>query len=190
MKIRVAKYSDINEIADIHVECWRETYTGMLVFDEKQFPTKTERISSWKRLLQQSSDFGNIEVRIAELDNIPCGFIAAGEQCSSKLRKLEFEGEISSIYVLRKFQRNGVGEGLMAAAARSLIDRGMQRVTVSVLAQNTAARRFYEHLGGIFVDSSIQLRSEQEIVEVIYGLNLEQVLATAERQKTVRGSAR
>jgi len=133
-------------------------------------------------MLQQSGDFGNIEVRIAELDNTSCGFIAAGEQRLNKLCTLGFEGEVTSVYVLRQFQRNGVGGELMASAAKNLIDRGMQKATVSVLEQNTAARRFYEHLGGIFVNSSLQLRSGQEIVEVIYGLNLVQILARSEHQ--------
>jgi ribosomal protein S18 acetylase RimI-like enzyme len=54
---------------------------------------------------------------------------------------------ISGIAVDPAFQRRGVGRALMEAAATEARTRGARRLTLRVLAPNTAARALYERSG-------------------------------------------
>ena len=55
--------------------------------------------------------------------------------------------EIRGLAVDPARQRRGVGRLLIAAAAREASARGARRLTLRVLAPNTAARAFYESCG-------------------------------------------
>ena len=56
--------------------------------------------------------------------------------------------EVSTLYLLRGAQKCGLGRQLLGAMARVFRDRGATSVILWVLNGNTAARGFYEHLGG------------------------------------------
>src|SRR4029453_2353893 len=77
------------------------------------------------------------------------GYGSCGEQRASLLRDRGFTSEISELYVLRSAQRQGAGSGLMKAMAAALLERGHPAVSLWVLDRNSAARRFYESLGGV-----------------------------------------
>ena len=56
-------------------------------------------------------------------------------------------GHLSNIYVEPAYRERGIGTALLEAVEDELADRGVEVVILEVMAQNEAARRFYEQQG-------------------------------------------
>lgn len=84
------------------------------------------------------------EALIAELDGAPVGFALAFRNFST------WEGRpglyVEDLYVTPDARRYGVGRKLLAAVAKSAVERGYRRVDLSVLDWNPA-RGFYDRVG-------------------------------------------
>jgi ribosomal protein S18 acetylase RimI-like enzyme len=91
-------------------------------------------------------------------------------QRAESLNVQGYDGEISSIYVLRAFQRRGLGVALMSVMGGELQRRRLQAVSLWVLRENESARRFYEKLGGDIIGVKKDIREDGVVfVEVAYG---------------------
>ena len=62
-------------------------------------------------------------------------------------RQTERVGIVSNLYVRPAARNNGVGGTLLTAAEDDLIERGADTISLEVLADNTAAQRFYRRHG-------------------------------------------
>ena len=80
-----------------------------------------------------------------------------------------FAGELYAIYVLDSAQRQGYGRELVRAVAGALREMKLPDMIVWVLRENSAARRFYERLGGIYVRSQPTTIGTATLEEVSYG---------------------
>ena len=58
-----------------------------------------------------------------------------------------FEGEIFSIYILKEFQRKGIGKLLIKAMVSNFIESNVSSMILWTL-QDNPSRFFYKHLGG------------------------------------------
>jgi ribosomal protein S18 acetylase RimI-like enzyme len=91
-------------------------------------------------------------------------------QRTESLTAQGYDGEISSIYVLRAFQRCGLGVALMSAMGGELQRRRLQAASLWVLRENEGARQFYEKLGGDIIGDKKDIREDGGVfVEVAYG---------------------
>lgn len=135
--------SDAEALAEVHVASWRETYRGLLpdaYLDRMSIPAHARR---WRRSLLSPAPG---EVTLAAAD--PRGLVGYASGGRSR-HQVEGQGEISTLYVLRRAQGEGLGRRLLSDVARVLADNGARSLTISVLRDNHTARAFYEHLGGI-----------------------------------------
>lgn len=165
--IRAAVPADAPRIAQTHVACWRETYTGMLPEAAFAMFSVADRTVMWERILTQSPQSTRVFV-LGQGDGI-AAFGACGPQRDADLARTGFGGEVSSIYVLASVQKQGVGAALMRAMAVALAAQGLAGLSLWVLRENTAARRFYDRLGGEVLGERMECRPFGEIVEVTYG---------------------
>jgi L-amino acid N-acyltransferase YncA len=78
----------------------------------------------------------------------PCGFAACGRQRSPRLVEAGFPVEFSTLYLLRRAQRRGLGRAMMSAMAKHLIAEGYSKASAWVFRDSPPARRFHERLGG------------------------------------------
>ena len=62
----------------------------------------------WTRILNDPSDFDFTAVHVVERDGEVIGFGACGSQRTAALKEQGYDGEVSAIYVLRSFQKQGV----------------------------------------------------------------------------------
>jgi ribosomal protein S18 acetylase RimI-like enzyme len=141
--VEMARPEDPPQIAATHVAAWRETYMGLMpqpVLDGLD-PASRERM--WRRHLE----LGRPLAVALDADDL-VGF-AAGGPCQDCLPG--FTAELYAIYLLRRFQRRGVGTRLFDAISASLTAAGFNDLMLWVLADNHAARSFYEKHGGIIV---------------------------------------
>jgi len=162
--IRRATVDDAALIAQVRVDSWRATYRGMMpdaYLDGMKVPDSTRM---WMRVLGAASDAACTFV--AEIDGEVVGF-AAGITLAE--RKLDFDAELTALYVLPSAQRAGIGRRLLTEVAASLGAAGAPNMLVWVLAQNRKARDFYARLGAQLLAEQTFKWDELDLIEVAYG---------------------
>ena len=118
--IRVAGVADAAAIAAVHVEAWRETYVGIVPVQVLAGLSVDRRTEIWRRILTNPTAFSSSAVFVAERDGTVVGFGCCGMQRAEGLNAQGYDGEISSIYVVRAFQRLALGVALMSVMGREL----------------------------------------------------------------------
>jgi len=136
--IRKATLEDADGIAYVHHHSWMESYVGII--DEAFLKTRT--------LERSQSIFHKNECKgylVAEVNGMVVGFAGYGK---TRDADLEGFGEIYALYVLRKYQKMGIGKKLIAQAIEMLPE--YDRFAIWVLTDNQNAIGFYQHLGFVF----------------------------------------
>lgn len=139
---RLAQPSDADAIALLHTESWRTHYRGSFsdAFLDGELPA--ERIRVWRARLARPAE--NQVVQLA-LD----GAALSGFVCAYGAHDPRWGSLIDNLHVAVAAKRRGIGAALMRRAGAWLASRhGQVPVYLLVLEVNTAARRFYERLGG------------------------------------------
>ena len=138
MNIRLATPADLQEIAAIHIESWKDAYAGVLpaAFMAEQIDLELAR--HWRGIEIQSQDI----VLVAETDAL-VGFAAVW------CRPVPF---IDNLHVRPSCRSRRVGSALMKAAAQELIKNGYNTAYLWVFESNQKAIRFYERMGGAQTD--------------------------------------
>ena len=141
--IRLADTDDAALIGRVHVESWQSTYEGILPEDYLTDLSEVRVAASWGEILAKSGRVGATFVLEDEAEGI-VGFADSGPERGGKPKA----GEITSIYLLKAWQRQGYGRRLVAQAARYLAAHEAESLAIWALEANMA-RGFYETLGGI-----------------------------------------
>jgi ribosomal protein S18 acetylase RimI-like enzyme len=126
------------------------------------------RAESWQRILDDPTKAHDTRVTVAELDHALVGFGAWSSQRTASLAAAGYDGEIGSIYVLKAYQRRGIGKALFCAMTDDLLRRGYRGVALWVLRDNVRARGFYEWCEGRVVSTREDVRADVILVEVAY----------------------
>jgi len=142
MNIRRAKPEDAHALAIVHVAAWQTAYPGIVPHEHINRITVERREPAFHKALTEGSE----ETYLAEQGDSLLGFVTLG-QCRDRDRTGSSSGEIWGIYVTPNEWRKGVGAALVTFAEQLMASRCFDDVTLWVLAENTAARRFYVALG-------------------------------------------
>lgn len=135
MKIRHAKPSDLELIADIQTQSWQDIYADGFPADYlvNQLPQNLKR--HWNEVEIRPEDL----VLVAEDDGV-VGFIAIWCRPGPYIENLH----------LKPAKRcQGLGSSLLKSAARHLIRQGHKSAYLWVVQSNQRAVRFYGRHGGI-----------------------------------------
>ena len=168
-QIRRARVADAPRIAQMHVESWLETYTGIVPEEILAALSVPRRTLAWESILRDPAGHDDSVVYLKEMGCVVAGFGACSGQRDTDLKVRGFDGEIGAIYVLRCFQKQGIGRTLMKELAADLIGRGSRGIALWVLNENTRARRFYEKCGGELIGERKDVRGSVILTEVAYG---------------------
>ncbi len=157
--IRAAGINDAVDIAHVHVESWRTTYSGIVSGAYLAGLDETLRAQLWSEWLR-----GEALVFVAEWDGRIVGFAHGG----ANREPLEScDAELYSIYLLRDAQKRGIGAGLLRAMANALMERKFKSMAVWVLEQNRS-RNFYEKTGAHMARSKVIEIGGAKLMEVAY----------------------
>lgn len=142
--IRPAKPKDAAEIANVHVHSWREAYRGLLpqTYLDELPTTFKRRVELWKRLTVEDTQ----AVFVADA---PCGIVGFACFGQSRDKALVDHGELSAIYLLEKFQGQGLGAALLQLGMDKLQSWEFTKAYCWVLDSNPTIR-FYEKSGAVF----------------------------------------
>ena len=136
--IREAAAADVPALARLHVATWNDTYPGV-----RSPPTYEIRERQWREAF--GSDDGSwFCFVVARRDGELVGF-AKGKRYASADRP-DYAGELNKIYLLREYQRLGLGRRLVGHVARRFLDEGITSMLLFADAGNPSCR-FYEALG-------------------------------------------
>ncbi len=144
--IRDATVEDASGIAHVHVSAWLETYRGLMSDEFLDGLSVEQRANRWKQILNNSSDAYH-RVVVAGKDGDIVGFANYGKEQSGDS---DFLGELFAIYVLKKFQGQGIGRELVKRVTQGLLEQEISSMLVWVLMENPY-QRFYESLGGVYL---------------------------------------
>lgn len=133
---------DAADLARVHVAAWRQTYEGLL---PPPYLARMSEAAHARRFSQALLHPRPDDVILAAANRRGLvGYVAGGPARGGP----RGEAEVSTLYLLRSAQGQGVGRRLLEDAARAMAARGAVSLRINVLAANQRARDFYAHLGG------------------------------------------
>jgi ribosomal protein S18 acetylase RimI-like enzyme len=144
LQIRPLAESDVDAVAEVHVRTWRCAYAGIVpapvlaALDPAVFA---------ERRRTRPAPPGAVTL-VAEDDGTVVGFVSYGPYRRDQGAQYDpAAGELYAVYVDPACQGTGAGRRLVTAAREGLRAAGYPEMRLWVLAENHAARGFYEHLG-------------------------------------------
>jgi GNAT superfamily N-acetyltransferase len=163
VRIRLADLRDSSAIARVQVDTWRTTYVGIV-------PDEHLANLSYESREQRQHDY-------LRTDNQRYAFVAENEQGQvvgfafggpERENDLVYHGELYGLYILKAYQRQGIGQQLVGAIAQRLRAAGFTNMLIWVLAENPACG-FYAALGGKPVREKKVSIGGKELREIGYG---------------------
>ncbi len=135
--IRRARVDDARPLADLHIACWDDAYTGLVPqhFIDDRRAAHEERVQRWAEILA-----GGTTTLLAEAESALVGFSSTGPPRDNDLAG-DFDVELYSLYARASWWGTGVGYALLREAV------GDRATYLWVLANNPRAVRFYERQG-------------------------------------------
>lgn len=138
---RKADISDCYEIAKLKGIVWNTTYKGIYP-DEKLSGYDVEKN---KVIFEKIINNPDIELYVAVGDGKIVGFMTCGKPYKPFG---DFEQEVGLLYILKEYQRQGIGRAFFDIARNQVSTDGYRKFLVSVNSKNTNALNFYIAMGG------------------------------------------
>jgi GNAT superfamily N-acetyltransferase len=127
--IREADARDLPDLARLHVKTWNATYAPLLM----RGPTSAIRERQWRGAFARHDD-GWFCYVVERPDGELVGF-AQG----NRSKHPEFGGELHKIYLLRRYQRVGLGRRLLGHVARRFLSQGINSMWLYGDARNPSS---------------------------------------------------
>ena len=152
--LREATIADLRPLAELHVRTFNETHVG----PGGTGPSYATREWQWREKLSEM-DATSFVLVLETVTKQLVGFI----WCHPTKDNPKWAARLNKIYLLREYQRRGLGKGMVAAAVDRLLANGLDSMALFTEVDNEPACNFYEQLGG-----ERQL-NEQGVFEGMYG---------------------
>jgi len=138
---RKAVMTDCYELALLKGKVWNTTYQG-IYSQEKLTGYGVEKN---KKIFETIVENPEISIYVAtDMDKI-VGFMTCGKPYKPFL---EYGQEIGLLYILKEYQRKGIGREFFYIARRLVKERGYKEFFLSVNRRNYDAQKFYLAMGG------------------------------------------
>lgn len=167
MKIRKAKISDIEQIVQVHIACWKTTYKGIVPDEFLENLSADKSIKNWKNFYSNSPN--NI-LLVAENENSQIIGFCSGGLNRDKEKTARFHGELMAIYILEDYQKQGIGKKLVKALVQALREKNINNMVAWVLEENNS-KIFYEKIGCEFVAKKTLEIGGKELTVIAYGID-------------------
>ncbi len=165
MTIREATISDAEDIAKVHVDCWRTTYKDIMPDEVLERLSYEQRTELWNANL--STEDGHLVYVAENEEGEIIGFVSGGPEKSGEYPP--YGGEITALYVSSEYHSLGLGKRLFLRLLQYFNSMDIHSVMVWVLADNPACT-FYERLGAKpVVEQHIINMGDKNLNMVAYG---------------------
>lgn len=164
MKIREARIEDAEKIAIVHVDSWKSTYKGIISEAYLSNLSVENRMQRWLRTFENQNAHEKVFVAEDKAGKI-VGFSSGGR---SRNDEFEHDGELYAIYLLKEYQRLGLGKMLFNSVVESLKENRYTSMMLWVLKDNPSFE-FYKAQGGqIIGQKGIKIGSDN-LIELAIG---------------------
>jgi len=163
IRIRLARLEDADDIARVHIDTWRTSYIGIIPDEHlanMSYAVGTER---WRDILNNA---GKSFTFVAETDANEIVAFAGG--MPERENDPVYKGELGGIYILKAYQRQGLGRRLVEIVIGRLRQDGFNNMLIWVFAENPATS-FYAMLGGKLVRERMVNIGGKDLREIGYG---------------------
>ena len=141
---RKAVLEDCLELAILKGQVWNTTYKG--IYSEEKLSGYD--IAKNESIFQNIVTNPDIELFVA-LDNQK---IVGLMTCGKPYRPfMDFQQEIGLLYILKEYQRKGIGKTFFEIAKNQVKGNGYTKFFLSVNSKNFDAQKFYEAMGGVTI---------------------------------------
>ena len=137
--LREATIVDLRPLAELHVRTFNETHVGPF----GSGPTYATREWQWREKLSETDAVHFVLVLETATKQL-VGFI----WCHPTKDNPQWAARLNKIYLLREYQRRGLGKRMVAAAVDRLVENGLTSMALFTETDNEPACNFYEQLGG------------------------------------------
>lgn len=135
LRLRRATVVDVDPLVRLHVQTFNETHGPG--------PSVDVREQQWRRAFSEADpDWFCVVAETSEGRLV--GFARGQPYTEEELG--EFKGELNKIYVLREYQKRGLGQRLVCAVAQGLLTRGINSMLLFGDAKGRS-NGFYERMG-------------------------------------------
>jgi ribosomal protein S18 acetylase RimI-like enzyme len=164
IQIRRATVNDSAGIARVQVDSYRTAYAGIFSQDYLDPFSYEEQAQDWYDwMMTKPRDL----LYVAQAEGGEILGYALGRPGLTEIPP--YDSELMALHVRQPFQRQGVGQNLMATMAEQFQEQGCAAMLLWVLAKNPA-RAFYEKLGGqLMGEREMEVGEGEKAVEVAYG---------------------
>lgn len=139
--VRPAEVGDLNQIVEVFLACWHESYAAVLPQRLVDAMTDERARDLWTRAVRESAP-GHLLVAVGSEPARVVGVTRLGPV-------VDATGHVASLYVWPPAQGLGVGRLLLEAAGARLARSGASSATLWVFRDNAASIAFYRHLGWV-----------------------------------------
>jgi ribosomal protein S18 acetylase RimI-like enzyme len=137
--LREATIADLGPLAELHVRTFNETHVGPFGTG----PTYATREAQWRAKLAER-DATQFALVLETAAKQLVGFI----WCHPTTDDPAWAARLNKIYLLREYQRQGLGKRMVAAAVDRLLEHGLTSMVLFTETDNEPACSFYDQLGG------------------------------------------
>lgn len=155
--IRIATFKDVLSIAEVHVQCWKETYTGMLKQEILDGLNVLDKEMLWKEVVKSPDH----KLFVYTENGIVKGFLDGYLNPENNI------AEILAFYLLKEIQRQGVGRDLFQKFYQCALKKGYAFIRLEVFNKNPS-RFFYEKMGAKLIGEAELPELGFEITELLY----------------------
>ncbi|MFV5659997.1 GNAT family N-acetyltransferase [Acinetobacter pittii] len=157
MDIRIASLKDALSIAEVHVQGWKETYTGIIkqeILDELKILDKE---LLWKEIAKSPDHKLFVYTENGAVKGFLDGYLNPENNIA----------EIMAFYLLKEVQKQGMGRELFQKFYQCALNKGYSFIRLEVFNKNPS-RFFYEKMGAKIIGETELPEFGFEITELLY----------------------
>lgn len=158
--IRRAEPGDADAIAQVHLEAWRGTYSGIIPHRALSAMINRRGPQWWASATRRMAT-----ILVIDVGGTIAGYATLGHNRS---RDLPQQGEIYELYLKPEYQGVGLGRRLFAAARQKLHAHGLKGLVVWALEENGGALAFYQGAGGRDVAEGVEVFDQRALRKIAF----------------------
>lgn len=155
--IRIAVESDAQQIAEVHVHSWKETYTGIVKQDVLDNLSVPKRLTLWQHIIPHPDH----QLFVYEKNGKILGFLDGYLNPDNEV------AEVRAFYLLKSVQGEGIGRAMFETFQQLVHPEQHRKIRLEVINKNPS-RYFYEKMGGKAVGEEDASDLGEGITEVLY----------------------
>lgn len=162
---RKATEADCYDIAKLKGIVWNTTYQG--IYSDEAL--KGYDVEKNEKIILQIVNNLEIELYVATDNDTIVGFMTCGKPYKPFRH---YEQEVGLLYILKEYQRQGIGAAFLNIARNQVKDAGYEEFMLVVNSKNTNAIKFYLAMGGEIIES------DERQMRIVYTLQRKKLLIT------------